>query len=84
MEKVINLGIPHIGEKIFENIDTPGLLQCRAVSETWKALADNVLLKRYKSNGKIIEACETGLTEIVKILDSYWLLNPCVISKVIV
>ena len=68
MDQVINFGIPHVGELIFENIDTPGLLQCRAVSETWKALADNVLLKRYKSNGKIIEACETGLTEIVKIL----------------
>ena len=42
MDKVINHGIPHVGELIFESIDTPELFQCRKVSETWKVLAENV------------------------------------------
>ena len=66
MDKVINLGIPHVGELIFENIDTPGLIQCLLVSETWKELAENVLLKRWK--GKMFEACENGKTKIVQLL----------------
>ena len=66
MENIINLGIPHIGEQIFKNIETDYLLQCRKVSETWKVLAENVLLKRWK--GKMIKACETGKEEIVKLL----------------
>ena len=68
MDQVINFGIPHVGELIFESIDTPDLLQCRRVSKTWKALIDNVLFKRWRSNDKMIKAFETGLTEIVKIL----------------
>ena len=32
MDKVINLGIPHIREQIFENIDTDKLLQYLKVS----------------------------------------------------
>ena len=66
MEKVINIGIPHVGEKILENIDTDGLIECLKVSETWKILAENVLLKRW--NGRIFEACEIGKSEIAKIL----------------
>ena len=46
MDKVINLGIPHIGELIFESIDTPGLIEYLEVSETWKVLAENVLIKK--------------------------------------
>ena len=46
MDKVINLGIPHIREQIFENIDTDELLQYLKVSHTWKILAERVLLKR--------------------------------------
>ena len=42
MDKVINLGIPHVGELIFESIDTPGLIKCLEVSETWKVLAEGV------------------------------------------
>ena len=49
MDKVINLDIPHIGELIFQGIDTPGLIKCLEVSETWKILAENVLIKRIKS-----------------------------------
>ena len=48
MEKVITLTIPHIGEKILENFDTDGMIQCLWVSQTWKVLAENVLVKRHK------------------------------------
>ena len=66
MDKVINLGIPHIGELIFESIDTDGLFQCLSVSETWKVLAENFLMKRWKS--RMFEACIRGVTQIVKLL----------------
>ena len=39
------------------------------VSETWKVLAENVLIKRCKRwKGKIFEACKTGKTKIVQLL----------------
>ena len=66
MDKVINLGIPHIAENIFESIDTPELFECALVSETWKILAENVLIKRWK--GKIMEACKNGETKVVQLL----------------
>ena len=66
MDKIINLGIPHIGETIFENIDTDELCQYFFVSQTWKVLAKNVLLKRWKS--KLFEACSSGKTKIVQLL----------------
>ena len=50
MDRIINLGIPHIGETIFENIDTDELCQYFFVSQTWKVLAENVLLKGAKAN----------------------------------
>ena len=46
MDKVINFGIPHVSEQIFEHIETHGLIKCLEVSETWKVLAENVLIKR--------------------------------------
>ena len=66
MEKVINLVIPHVGELIFESIDTPGLIQCLEVSQTWKALAKNVLIKRWE--GKMLKACQNGETKVVQLL----------------
>ena len=66
MERVINLGIPHVGELIFESIETPGLFQFALVSETWKVLAENVLVKRWK--GRMFEACKSGETKIVQLL----------------
>ena len=66
MEKVINLGIPHVAEQIFESIETDGLIECLKVSETWKVLAENVLIKRWK--GKIFEACKNGETKVVQLL----------------
>ena len=46
MDKIINHGMPHIAEQIFDNIETQGLIECLKVSETWKVLAENVLFKR--------------------------------------
>ena len=51
LNKIINLGMPHIGEHIFKSIDTPGLTKCLEVSETWQELAENVLIKRWKQGG---------------------------------
>ena len=66
MEKIINLGIPHVAEQIFESIDTPGLIKCLEVSETWRVFAENVLIKRWK--GKMFEACKNGETKVVQLL----------------
>ena len=66
MEDVINLAYPHIGEQIFESIETSKLVQCLMVSEAWKTIAENVLFKRWRGN--YIKACENGMTEIVRIL----------------
>ena len=69
LNEVINLGMPHLGENIFESIDTPELFQCALVSETWKILAENVLIKRWK--GKMFEACKNGETKVVQLLLEY-------------
>ena len=66
MEKVINLGIPHVSELVFESLKTQDLIKCLEVSQTWKELAENVLIKRWK--GKMFEACKTGETKIVQLL----------------
>ena len=66
MNKVINFGIPHIGEQIFESFDTTGLFQCALVSDTWKVLAENVLIKRWKD--KMFEACQYRETKVVQLL----------------
>ena len=66
MENIINLGMPHVGEQIFETLDTPQLVKCLEVSQTWKELAENVLIKRWK--GKMFEACKNGQTKIVQLL----------------
>ena len=66
MDKIINHGIPHIAEQIFKSIDTHDLIECLKVSETWKVLAENVLIKRWK--GKMFEACKNGETKVVQLL----------------
>ena len=66
MDKVINLGIPHVGEQIFEMIETQELIKYLEVSETWKVLTENVLIKRWK--GKIFEAYKNGETKVVQVL----------------
>ena len=69
MNKVFSLGIPHLSELIFDSIDTPGLFKCLEVSQTWKVLALNVLLKRWK--GKMFKACKNGETKVVQLLLEY-------------
>ena len=66
MDSIINFGIPHIGEQIFSCLGEDDLIQCREVSQTWKILSEKALLKTWK--GKMFKACETGKTEIVKLL----------------
>ena len=66
MDKVINFGIPNVGEQIFKNMTTQELIKYLLVSKTWKELAENVLFKRWR--GHIFQACENGETEVVKIL----------------
>ena len=66
MDRVINLGIPHVGELIFESIDTQGLFQLALVSETWKILAENILIKRWKR--RMHEACISRETKVVQLL----------------
>mgnify|MGYP001160228362 CR=1 FL=1 len=75
MDKVINLEIPHVGELIFESYNTPGLFQCALVSETWKILAENVLIKRVKNLNRktfddalLCKACDTGRKDVVQLL----------------
>ena len=48
--------MPHVGEAILRHIETHGLLQCRFVSETWKEIAEEILVKRLNglNNGKTI------------------------------
>ena len=75
MDKIINHGMPHVAEQIFDNIETQGLIECLKVSETWKILAENVLIKRWK--GKMFEACKNGETKVVQLL-----LECCSLKKV--
>ena len=71
MEKIINLGIPHVAELVFDGFDTSDLINYMEVSETWKVLAEDVLIKRCKRwKGKIFEACKTGKTKIVQLLNA--------------
>ena len=65
MEKVFNVGVPHLSEEIFENLDTYSLIQCLLVSNTWKSLGMKVLLKR---KSVMLEACQTGNVEIVSLI----------------
>ena len=78
MDKIINLGIPHVAEQIFDNFDTHELIKCLKVSETWKVLAENVLIKRWKGQGKMYDdifgrttlmiACKNGHKDVVQLL----------------
>ena len=73
LKRVIHLKIPHVGERIFESIDTPGLIKCLEVSQTWNELAGNVLIKRWKRIAMAIpklmlEACQKGQIKVVQLL----------------
>ena len=40
MEQIINIGVPHIGEQIFEELDNQSLTKCREVCKSWKKIID--------------------------------------------
>ena len=79
MEQIINLGIPHVGEHIFESIDTVKLLEFLSVSQAWKELAENVLLQRWKDSLRQVSivGMRLEMTDIVDVL----LKNPGTQSK---
>ena len=66
MERVINVGIPHIGEQIFRSVPTSNLIRILVVSKTWKILAENILFERWRE--KISVACDSGNTAVMRIL----------------
>ena len=76
MDKIINLGIPHVAEQIFYNSTTNDLLQFKEVSKAWKVLAENILDPRLKAEKELFEAWKdkvlvayrTGQTKIVEVL----------------
>ena len=55
MENVINLAIPHIAERIFDEFKDTELIRFRSISKPWKQLTQSVLIQRW--NGKEIAAC---------------------------
>ena len=66
IQDVIHLGIPHVGEQIFESIETDDLIQFLSISKSWKVIAENVLFKKWKS--ELFKACHEGKSDIVRIL----------------
>ena len=70
MDKIINLGIPHIGEQVFASLEASDLIRCLEVSQTWRVLAEKVfpLLPPCQLKGKLYEACKTGKAFIVELL----------------
>ena len=68
MDKIINNGIPHVLELIFESINTPGLVICLDVSQTWRELAKKILIKRRKGKIKPGPACRKGKIRIVRLV----------------
>ena len=74
MDTIINVGIPHIGEQIFQSLEIVDLIRYKSVSETWKGLIENVLCKKvvekYKSDvNAVFEQNDQALvTTIFKIL----------------
>ena len=74
MDTIINIGIPHIGEQIFQSLGIVDLIRCKSVSETWKGLIENDLckkvLEKYKSdvNAVFEHKDQAVVTNIFKIL----------------
>ena len=67
MDKVINLGIPHVAEQIFKGFGLEELREFRKVSETWKILTEEILLFR-RWEGKVHLAFTIGKLEVIKVL----------------
>ena len=63
MDRIINLRIPHIGEKIFKCMDIPELIHSLYVSKTWRHLAEGIFLKRIME--RCTETDEHGRTPLL-------------------
>ena len=66
MDKIINLGIPHVAEQIFEPFGIKDLNECLRVSETWKEIGGEFAVKKWKDN--FHWPVHYGATEIVQVL----------------
>ena len=66
MDKIINFGIPHVGERIFKHANDSDLLQLRSVSEVFKELSENVLVNRWQN--QVFLAWKDDSFEIAKLL----------------
>ena len=79
MDRVINIGVPHIAKKIFEHLDIHGLIRCMYVSGTWRQLAEESFVNRLSEadqadeNGRnpVMVACIFGYTYVLQILLDY-------------
>ena len=67
MDKIINLGIPHVAEQIFKQCGLEDLLQFQKVSETWQILTEDFILF-HKWKGKVHWACTVGKSDVMKLL----------------
>ena len=64
MDKVINLGIPHVAENILAHLTDDQLLECLKVSKTWENIAQELLILRWRDNLQV--PIQKGLTNIVQ------------------
>ena len=74
IDTVINLGLPHVADKIFKSLSIDDLKQCQKVSKTWMVLSEEILAEKIlfqQWKGRLWEACKEGKTKIVKLLLDY-------------
>ena len=67
MDKIINLGIPHVAEQIFINCGLDDMLEFQKVSKTWQVLTEEIILF-HSWKGKMHWACKCGMAQVVKVL----------------
>ena len=67
--EVVNIGIPHVGEQIFQHLNADDLIQCMKVSKVWHVLAEKVFLR----SDPLLEAARAGRKDIIKfVLENYY------------
>ena len=75
MNSIINIGLPHIAEQIFNQLSTESLFKCRQVSETWQRLVERILVERqvqldtdHLDRTVFISACRQKDAAVVQLL----------------
>ena len=69
MDQIINLSFPHIGEQIFKNFSTTKVLEFSQVSKTWKVLAENVIVKRWRGKlPRILKTLKSSKSKVIELL----------------